>query len=49
MLYSVMVKTTLNLPSILACRKPAIETKTFFLVDTFSNGANAKSCVFDKK
>ena len=36
--------------SVRTCRKPASQTDTFFLVDIFLlNGANAKSCVFEKK
>ena len=52
MLLSVMVKTSLSHTfhwSVRTCRKPASQTESFFVVDIFSNGANAKSCVFEEK
>ena len=52
MLFSVMVKTSLSHTfhwSVSTCWKPASTTETLVLVDIFSNEANAKSCVCEKK
>ena len=46
-----MIKTSLSHTfhwSVVTCRKPASEIETFFLVDIFSNGANAKSWYLKK-
>ena len=52
MLFSVMVRTSLSQIffhwSGRTCQKLLSLTETFFLVYNFSNGANAKSCVFGK-
>ena len=51
MLFSVKVKTYLSHTywSVRFCLIKACKlTETFFFADIFSNGANAKSCVFDK-